>query len=237
MARWCPDGVVQFSVPLGTDAFMTAAVDQLAVDQRGLAAAITALPATELQSQLLLLRLCAGSQPKYWLRAVPLVWGARLAGAVDRAAQAPLRQLLCDTRDDSASVAALLARAALPSSYVGLGISGGTAVVPAAALASQVDTLPARRRYSPMLAATADWLLGAAHTSPAASPPLVGTGDVGAPDRHSSGHPAVTAAEATSSRSPTRNIPAISRVLDPKSRVDPTLQCDPTHSCASRLVD
>ena len=200
MARWCTDGVVQFSVPLGTDAFMSAAVDQLVVDQRGLTAAITALPAAELQSQLLLLRLCAGPQPSYWLRALPLVWGARLPGAVDRAAQAALRQLLCDIRDDSVAVDALLARAALPLAHGGLGIGGRAAVVPAAALASQVDTLRAGRRYTPVMAAIADWLLGAAHTAPTASLPLLGMGDVGEAGRHSRDHLAVTAAVATPSR-------------------------------------
>jgi len=56
-AQWCEDGLQQFSVLLGTDAFVSASVDRLAADQGRLVAAITALPPAELQSQLLLLRL------------------------------------------------------------------------------------------------------------------------------------------------------------------------------------
>jgi len=48
-ARWCADGLQQFSVPLGTDAFVSASVDRLAADQSRLVAAIIALPAAELQ--------------------------------------------------------------------------------------------------------------------------------------------------------------------------------------------
>jgi len=93
-ARWSTAGVIQFSVPVGTVAFMASAVDGLAEEQARLVAAIIALPPAELQSQLLLLRLCAGPRPNYWLPALPLEWGARLAGAVDRVAQGAVRRLL-----------------------------------------------------------------------------------------------------------------------------------------------
>jgi len=110
--------------------------------------AIVARPRGELQSQLLLLRLCAGPQPNYWLRALPLVWGARLVASVDRAAQGAVRCLLTHARDAPAVVDTLLARAALPLSHGGLGIEGRTAIVPAAALASHIDALRAGRQYS-----------------------------------------------------------------------------------------
>jgi len=56
--------------------------------------AAVALPRRDQQSQILLLRLCAGPQTKYWLWALPQVWGARLAGSVDRAAKGAMRRLL-----------------------------------------------------------------------------------------------------------------------------------------------
>jgi len=123
-ARWHADGVRQFSIPLGTDAFVASAEDTLAAEHRRMTEAIVAPPRGDLQSQLLLLRLCAGPQPNYWLRALPLVWGARLAASVDRAAQGAVRRLLTDARDTPAVVDALLARAALLVSHGGLGIAG-----------------------------------------------------------------------------------------------------------------
>jgi len=186
-ARWCAEGVHQFSVPLGTDAFLAASVDRLAADQSRLVAAINALTPAELQSQLLLLRLCAGPRPNYWLRALPLARGTRLAAAVDRTAQGALRQLLTDARDDEAVVADLLDRASLPVAHGGLGIGGRTAVVPAASLASQLDTLRAGRHYSRTLAAVADGLVavtGTAAGEPLAWPPAPSGGfldDPGAP--------------------------------------------------------
>jgi len=133
--------------------------------------AIVALPRGELQSQLLLLRLCAGPQPNYWLRALPLVWGARLAASVDRAAQGGVRRLLTDARDAPAVVDARLARAALLLSHGGLGIGGRTAIVPAAALASRVDALRAGRPYSRALAAVADFLIAADGVAPTGGTP------------------------------------------------------------------
>jgi len=68
------------------------------------------------------------------------------------------------------AVAALVERAALPLAHGGLGVGGRAAVVPAAALASWVDSLWAGRRDSPTLAAQADALSafasGAALTPP-----------------------------------------------------------------------
>ena len=173
-ARWHDDGVRQLSIPIGTDSFVATAVDTLAADHRRLTEAIVALPRGELQSQLLLIRMCAGPQPNYWLRALPLVWGARLAASVDRAAQGAVRRLLTDARDAPAVVDALLARAALPVSHGSLGIGGRTAIVPAAALASRVDALRAGRQYSPAPAAVADFLIaadGAVPTSGTPAPP------------------------------------------------------------------
>ena len=148
-ARWHADGVRQFSIPLGTDGFVSSAVDTLAAVHRRMTVAIVGRPRGELQSQLLLLRLCACPQPNYWLQALPLVWGARLAASVDRADQGAVRCFLTDARDAPAVVDTLLTRAALPLSHGGLGIEGRTAIVPAAALASRVDALRAGRQYSP----------------------------------------------------------------------------------------
>jgi len=100
-----------------------------------------------------------GPPANYWLRALPLADGARLAGAVDRGAQRVLAGLLCDARDDAATRAAVVERAALPPLMGGLGIGGRAAVAPAAALASRVDALQAGQTYSPALRETADALL------------------------------------------------------------------------------
>ncbi|GAB0497286.1 hypothetical protein MMPV_008615 [Pyropia vietnamensis] len=157
--KWAAEGVVQFSVPLGGHAFVAAGVDRLVADQRRLVAAIAALPPEELQSQLLLLRLCAGPRANYWLRCLPLEAAARLAAAVDADAKAALGGMLCDARDSTATRAAVLERAALPPAMGGLGVGGRTRVVPAALLASWVDALRAGQAYSPALRATADGLL------------------------------------------------------------------------------
>jgi len=170
-------------VPVGGAAFVAAAVDGLATAQVALCAAIGALPGEHLQVQLLVLRLCAGPQATYWLRALPLADGARLAGAVDRGAQRVLADLVCDARDDAATRAAVVERAALPPLMGGLGIGGRTAVAPAAVLASRVDALRAGRAYSPALRATADALLRlpGAGGEPAVGPSGVAGGTSGAP--------------------------------------------------------
>ncbi|KAK1867171.1 hypothetical protein I4F81_009680 [Pyropia yezoensis] len=157
-ATWAPAGVTQFSVPLGSDAHVAAGVDALAEEQGRLSAAIAALPPAELQAQLLLLRLCSGPRPNYWLRALPLQWGARLAAAVDRDARAAVLSVLCDARDGTATRDAVGDRAALPPAMGGLGIGGRARVLPAAALASWVDALRAGAAYSPALAAIRDRL-------------------------------------------------------------------------------
>ncbi|GAB0498663.1 hypothetical protein MMPV_010009 [Pyropia vietnamensis] len=165
-AQWRADGLVQFSVPLGGDDFLSAGVDAIAADHSRLVAAI---------SQLHLLRLCAGPRANFWLRALPLVWGARLAGAVDRDARSALTALLCDAADPPARRAALLERAALPVAMGGLGIGGRVRVAPAAALASWLDALRAGRAYSPALRAVAAALserpVVAADGGPVAPPP------------------------------------------------------------------
>ncbi|GAB0497402.1 hypothetical protein MMPV_008734 [Pyropia vietnamensis] len=175
-AQWRADGLVQFSVPLGGDDFLSASVDAIAADHSRLVAAIVALPPRALQSQLHLLRLCAGPRANSWLRALPLVWGARLAGAVDRDARSALTALLCDAADPPARRAALLERAALPVAMGGLGIGGRVRVAPAAALASWLDALRAGRAYSPALRAVVAALSGrptvAADGGPVAPLPL-----------------------------------------------------------------
>ena len=205
-ARWHSDGVMQFSLPLGSDAFVAAAVDRLAATHGALTDAIAALPPSEVQSQLLLFRLYAGPQPNYWLRALSLVWGGRLAGYVDRAAQSSFRRLLTDARDPSPDVVALIARAAAPLTNGGLGIGGRSTLARAAAMASRVDCLRARPLYSPTLKAVAEFLFGAdavpTRTAPPPSHPSFSADMLAAfPGRyvarrppHSASHPADLAA-------------------------------------------
>ena len=172
--EWAAQGITQFSVPLGGPAFVDAAVTRVAAEQGALVGAIGALPAEQLQSQLLLLRQCAGPRANYWLRALPLAAGARLAGAVDADARAVLGRLLFDARDSAATREAALERAALPTAMGGLGVGGRTRVAPAAALASWVDALRAGAAYSPALRAVADGLrtvpVAAADGAPVAGP-------------------------------------------------------------------
>ena len=123
-ALWTTTGSNQFSVPLGGADFVAAAVDGLATAQVALCAAIRELLADQVQVQLLILRLCAGPQANYWLRTLPLADAARLVGAVDRGAQRVLAELLCDARDDAATRAAVVQRAALPPRMGGLGSVG-----------------------------------------------------------------------------------------------------------------
>ncbi|GAB0492089.1 hypothetical protein MMPV_003348 [Pyropia vietnamensis] len=144
-ATWAAEGVTQFSVPLGSDAHVAAGVDALAEEQGRLSAAIAALPPAELQAQLLLLRLCSGPRPNYWLRALPLVWGARLAAAVDRDAHAAVLSALCDAHDSTATRVAVAERAALPPRDGGAGHRGEGACA-AGGGAGVLGGRPARRR-------------------------------------------------------------------------------------------
>jgi len=134
--EWATEGITQFSVPLGGHAWVDAAVLRLAAEQGALVGAIAALPPEQLQSQLLLLRQCAGPRANYWLRALPLSAGARLAGAVDADARAVLGRLLFDAGDSAATREAALEPAALPTAMGGLDIGGRSRIAPAAALAS-----------------------------------------------------------------------------------------------------
>jgi len=155
-AQWSTEGLTLFSVSVGGADFVAAAVDGIATAQVALGDAIGDLRADQLQVQLLMLRLCAGRQANYWLRALPQADGARLAGAVDRGAQRVLAGLLCDACNDAATRAAVFDRAALPPMMGGLGIGERTAVAPAAALASRAETLRTGWSYSPALRPTAD---------------------------------------------------------------------------------
>jgi len=113
-AQWTTKGLTQFSVPVGGAAFVAAAVDGLATAQVALFAAVGVMPSEHLHVQLLMLRFCAGPQANYWLRALPLADVARMAGAVARGAQRVLADLRCDARDDGATRAAVVERAASP---------------------------------------------------------------------------------------------------------------------------
>lgn len=155
VGAWGAEGLVQFSVPLGAHEFVSRAVDRLARGMRELTDAMLALPPTDLQGRLLLLRLCAGPRTNYWLRGLSLVACARHAGAVDHDAGRALASLLCDTRDSSATREAVLERAALPVSMERLGVGAQARVLPAAALASWVSVLRYGRHAFPALAAVA----------------------------------------------------------------------------------
>jgi len=156
--EWAAEGITQFFVPLGGPASVDAAVTRVVAEQGALVGTIGALPAEQLQSQLLLLRQCAGLRANYWLGALPLAAGARLAGAVDANARAVLGRLLFDARDSAATREAALERAALPTAMGGPGVGGRTQVAPVAALASWVDALRAGSAYSMALPAVADGL-------------------------------------------------------------------------------
>jgi len=134
--EWAAEGVVPFCVPLGGAAFVDVAVDRLAADQRRLVGATADLSADELQSQLLLLRLCAGTRTNSWLRALPLAAGARLAAVVDLDAKAVFTRLVLDERDSPAVIQAGLERAELPLGAGRLSVGGRTSEVPAAGIAS-----------------------------------------------------------------------------------------------------
>lgn len=151
---------MQFSVPFGTPDFVSAAVERLVDDTHPLNAAIAALPSGALQSQLLLQRFCAGPRANYWLRALPLVAGARLAAALDRDSVAAAVGLLTDNRDSPETRAALVERLPLPVGMGGLGIGGRARNVAAAALASRLDPLRAGRATSPALKALAVGVCG-----------------------------------------------------------------------------
>jgi len=185
------EGLAQFSLPLGSREFVRAGVEERVAEQRKLTDAIAALPLSALQTQLLLLRLCAGPRANYGLRALFLEAGALLAAAVDADAAAVLRRLLVDGRDEPADAANMLDRAAMPPAMGGLGIGGRTRVVAAAALTSWTDSLRAGKKHSPALRELGYWLGGGSEEegehmedSPSATaPPLVSVtaGGVGAP--------------------------------------------------------
>ena len=122
-AQWRSEGVAQISIPVGTRGFVAA----------------RALPEEHLQSELLLLRLCAGPRVTYSLRSLPPDVGATLAAAVDADVRRTLLALLCDAADDADVRAAVLARAALPVRMGGLRLGDRSRVAAAAVFASWVD--------------------------------------------------------------------------------------------------
>jgi len=199
-APWVTEAVQQFSALLGTPNSVSAAVRALVAEQRRLTEVIAALPPSALQTQLLLLRLCAGPRANYWLLALPLEAGAELASAVDRDAGDVLARLLCDARDPASVRSALLARAALPPAMGGLGIGCRTRVAAPAALASWTDALRAGVSYSPALrdggtwlrassAASAGWVADAPPSpAPLFSPALAGGSGVARPPDPAGAH-------------------------------------------------
>jgi len=144
---WAAEGVVHLYASLGGPAFVEVAMDRLTADQRRLVGAIADLPVGDLQSQLLLLRLCAGPRTSYWLRVLPLAAAERLAAAVDNDAKVVLTRLVLDACDSPAVVRAGLECAALPLGAGSWGMGERTSVVPADRLASSVDALRAGAPY------------------------------------------------------------------------------------------
>jgi len=113
-AQWRSEGVEQFSIPVGHRDFVAARVAAMAAEHAAGVAEIVALPEEELQTKLLLLRLCAGPRVTFALRSLPPDAGATLAFAVDADVQRTVLSLLCDATDGAEERAALLARATLP---------------------------------------------------------------------------------------------------------------------------
>jgi len=138
-AQWRSEGVEQFSILVGNRGFVAARVAAMAAAQAEGVAAIVALPEEQLQSKLLLLRLCPGPRVTYSLRSLPPDVGATLAAAVDADVRRTLLALLCDAADDADVRAAVLARAALPVRMGGLGLGDSTRVADVAVVASWVD--------------------------------------------------------------------------------------------------
>jgi len=152
-ASWVTERMTQFSIPLGSPAYVRAGVEARVEEQRQLTSAIVALPPSALQSQLLLLRLCAGPRANFRLRGLPLEARARLTAAVDADAAGVLRCVLADSRSDAGVVFAFLDRSSLPLPMEGMGIGGRMRVVAPAALESWTDALRAWVTYSPVLRA------------------------------------------------------------------------------------
>ena len=144
-------GVPQFSAPLGTRDFVSAAVRALAGEQRRLTEAIASLFPAFFKTQLLLLRLCAGPRASHWMRALRLQAGAQRASAMDRDAGDVLARLLWDARDAEPVRSTLLGHAALLPAIGGMGIGGRTQKAVPAALASWIDALRAGISYVPVL--------------------------------------------------------------------------------------
>lgn len=110
VGAWGAEVLVQFAVPLGMHKVVSTAVDRQAGGMRELTDAILALPPTDLQAQLLLLRLFAGPRTNYCLLGLSLVAGARLAGLSTVKRDGPWRRF-CGTPETLAAVAANRGRA------------------------------------------------------------------------------------------------------------------------------
>eukprot|EP00168_Porphyra_purpurea_P017443 TRINITY_DN603_c0_g1_i2.p2 TRINITY_DN603_c0_g1~~TRINITY_DN603_c0_g1_i2.p2 ORF type:complete len:297 (-),score=47.21 TRINITY_DN603_c0_g1_i2:1003-1893(-) len=171
-AQWRAEGVEQFSIPLGTPDSVAARVAAMAADNAAGVAAVVALQEEELQTKLLLLRLCAGPQVTFALRALPPDAGAPLAAAVDADVQRTVLSLLCDANDGEDVRAVLLARAALSVRMGGVGLGDRSHVAAAAVVASWAD---AARFCHPAAAPALAALAGAlADADPAGSGALAG---------------------------------------------------------------
>jgi len=168
---WRTQGIVQFSVPLGSPAFVADHGAATAAGHDAVLAAIDALPAEELLTQLLLLRLCAGPRVNNAVRCLPPEAGATLAAHVDAASRRTFLDLLTTPVDTPATRAALTTRAAQPVADGGLGVGYCSTVVAAAQLASWCDSLHAGPTYSAALAEVATQL-GAAPRRPGGADPL-----------------------------------------------------------------
>jgi len=138
-AQWQSGGVQQFSIPVGHRDFVAARVAAMAAEHAAGVAAIVALPEEELQTKLLLCRLCAGPRVTYALRSLHPDAGATLAAAVDADVQRTVPTLLCDATDGAGVCAVLLARAALPVRMKALGVGDRSRVAAAAVVASSAD--------------------------------------------------------------------------------------------------
>ena len=137
------DGAVHHSIPFGSPRFIYKYLTDLLAEHRRRTDSVLRLPDSEAQTALVLLRFCCGPRLSYWLRSLPFLWAAWLAGEADRSSYDDLARLVDSFGVPHESLAGgrLRSQLALLPRKGGLGLCGRQLVVASAQVAAWSDTL------------------------------------------------------------------------------------------------
>ena len=138
-----PEGHSLLSIPFGQAEFVKSTLDTRLQTQASLAEELLQLAEQDPHVAVTLLRFCVGPSLNYWLRALPLHWGAYLAAEQDRITLKTVERLVHGFGLQRASTlrSQVERQVTLPTRMGGLGLSHGSKIQPTAVVAAWTNAI------------------------------------------------------------------------------------------------